>query len=148
MFGESIALDRAFDNQWGVAQNLSGQGALALARGAADEAVALLGEAVGVLRRLGDRLSLVTALDRLAAAAAVRDDHTLAARLWGAATAQRDATGEPRTPAEAAAIDRHLDVARAALGPERFAAAAAGGAGLELDAALVEALAHRPTQVG
>ncbi len=83
----------------------------------------------------------MTALERLAATAAVRDDHAFAARLWGAATAQRDAAGEPRTAAEAAAIDRYLDASRAALGAERFAAAATDGAALDLEAALAEALA-------
>jgi hypothetical protein len=48
----------------------------------------------------------------------VRSDHASAARLWGAATAQRDA----------------------ALGPEHLAAAATAGAALDLEAALVEAL--------
>jgi hypothetical protein len=83
----------------------------------------------------------VTALEQLAATAAVRGDHAVAARLWGAATAQRDAAGEPRTIADAAAIDRHLDASRAALGPDGFAAAAGGGAALDVDAALAEALA-------
>ena len=140
LFAESIALDHAFDNHWGAAQNLSGQAALALARGAPDEAATLLAEAVQALRPLGDRLSLVTALERLAATAALRNHHALSARLWGAATAQRDAAGEPRTAADSAAIDRHLDASRAALGPERFAAAATGGAALDLEAALAEAL--------
>jgi hypothetical protein len=71
----------------------------------------------------------------------MRGDHAVAARLWGAATAQREAAGLPRTCTEAAAVDRHLETSRTALGPEGFAAAAAGGAGLELEAALAEALA-------
>jgi tetratricopeptide (TPR) repeat protein len=142
LFAESTALDRAFDNRWGVAQNLSGQALLALARDAPGEATALLAEAVATLRRLGDRLSLVAALDRLAATAAVRGDHALAARLWGAASAQRDAAGEPRTVADAAALDRYVDAARTALGAERFAAEAVDGAGLTLEAALDEALAR------
>jgi tetratricopeptide (TPR) repeat protein len=141
LFAESIALDRRFDNHWGIAQNLSGQAALALARGAPDEAAALLTEAVQALRALGDRPSLITALERLAATAAMRGDHAVAARLWGAATAQREAAGEPRSASEAAAVDRHLDASRAALGPDGFAAAAASGAGLDLEAALAEALA-------
>ena len=140
LFAEGIALDRAFDNHWGVAQNLSEQAALALARGEPEVATTLLAESVQGLRLLGDRLSLVAALERLAATAAVRNDHAVAARLWGAATAQRDAAGEPRSAAEAAAIDRYLEASRAALGSKRFAAAAAGGAALELDAALAEAL--------
>jgi predicted ATPase/DNA-binding SARP family transcriptional activator len=141
LFAESITLDRAFDNQWGVAQNLSGQASLALARGAPDESAALLTQAVEALRSLGDRPSLVVALEGLAATAAVREDHAFAARLWGAATAQRDAAGEPRTAADAATLDRYVDASRSALGPERFAAAATDGAGLDLDAALTEALA-------
>jgi hypothetical protein len=141
LFAESMALDREFDNHWGVAQNLSGQATLALARDAPGEAAMLLADAVQALRELGDRLSLVTALERLAATAAARNDHARAARWWGAATALRDTAGEPRTAAEAAAIDRHLDASRSALGSESFAAAAAGGAALELDPALNEALA-------
>ena len=70
----------------------------------------------------------------------MRSEHAFAARLWGAATAQRDAAGEPRTIADAAVIDRYLDVSRAALGPEHFAAAATAGAALDLEAALAEAL--------
>jgi hypothetical protein len=86
---------------------------LALARGAPEAAAELLAEAVVALRQLGDRLSLVIALERLAATGAVRDDHAVAARLWGAAAAQRDAAGESLTVAETAAIDRHLDGSRA-----------------------------------
>lgn len=140
LFEESLALDRAFDNQWGIAQTLTGQAALALARGAADEATALLARAIDVLRPLDDRPSLVKALEHLAATAAVRDEHALAARLWGAATAQREAAGEPRTDAEAAAIDRHLAASRATLGPKRFASAENSGTEIELDAALAEGL--------
>jgi hypothetical protein len=81
-------------------------------------------------------------LEGLAATAAVREDHAFAARLWGAATAQRDATGEPRTAADAATLDRYVDASRSALGPERFAAAATGGAAFDLDVALAEALAR------
>ncbi|MBS1887630.1 MAG: tetratricopeptide repeat protein [Actinobacteria bacterium] len=140
LFEESIALDRAFENRWGVAQTFSGMAALALARGAPDEALALLAEAAEVLRALDDRPSLVRVLEQLAATAAVRGDDALAARLWGAATAQRETAGEPRTSGDAAAIDRHLDASREALGPERFAEAAGGGAAIELETALAEAL--------
>jgi predicted ATPase/DNA-binding SARP family transcriptional activator len=141
LFAESIVLDRAFDNGWGVAQNRSGQAMVELARGAHQAAAELLAEAVETLRPLGDRLSLLTVLERLAATAAVRNDHAAAARLWGAAKAERDIAGEPCTATEAAEIDRHLDASRAALGPERFAAIASGGATLDLETALAEALA-------
>lgn len=144
LFEEAMALDREFDNEWGMAQNLSGRAALALARGNADDAAALLAEAVALLRRLDDRPSLVRVLEQLAATAAVRGDDPLAARLWGAATAQREDLGQPCTPAEAAAIDRHLDGSRSALGAERFAAAAEEGAALDLEAALEDALAAAP----
>jgi hypothetical protein len=61
--------------------------------------------------------------------------------LWGAATAQREAAGEPRSAAEEATLERHLDASSAALGPDGFAAAAAGGGVLGLEEALAEALA-------
>jgi predicted ATPase/DNA-binding SARP family transcriptional activator len=140
LFAESIGLDRAFGNHWGVAQNLIEQSALALARDAPDDASAMLADAVRMLRELGDRVSLVIALERLAATAAVREDHTRAARLWGAATAQRDAAGEPRSAGDAAALARFLDASRAALGRARFAAASSEGAALDFDAALADGL--------
>jgi tetratricopeptide (TPR) repeat protein len=140
LFEESLALDREFDNRWGIAQNLAGQAGLALAHRDPDRATALLAEAIDVQRELEDRPSLLRALERLAAAAAVRGDHTAAARLWGAAEAQRDAVGEPITAGEAAAVERHLAASREALGPEAFAAAASAGAALDLDGALGEAL--------
>ena len=117
LFGESIALDRAFDNQWGVAQNLSGQ---ATARARPRRA-----RRGGRTARRGGpgaapaRRSAVAGQPRSSGWPPPRrcaNDHAFAARLWGAATAQRDAAGEPRTVAEAAAIDRHLDASRAALG--------------------------------
>jgi tetratricopeptide (TPR) repeat protein len=140
LFEESIAIDRGFDNQWGIAQTLSGQAALALARGCGDEATALLAEAIEVMGRLDDRPSLIRTLDPLAATASVRGDHLLAARLWGAATTHREEIGEPRTVGEAAAVDRHLDASRAALGSEGFSRAAATGSVLELETVLAEAL--------
>lgn len=138
LFAESIALDREFDNQWGIAHNLSGQAVLALARDAPTEAAALLAQAVETIRPLGDRILQVIALERLAATAAALGEHAMAARLWGAATAQRAVSGEPLTPADAAMLARYLDDARAALGADRFADAAKVGAGLELEAALIE----------
>ncbi len=140
LFADSIVLDREFDHQWGIAHNLSGQAVLALARGAPDQAAALLAEAVEVIRPLGDRILQVIALERLAATAAVRNEHARAARLWGAATAQREASGEPLTPADAAMLDPYLRPSRAALGSEGFAAAAKEGAALDLSSALAEAL--------
>ena len=83
---------------WGVAQNLSGQGALALARGAPGEAAALLAEAVEALRAA--RRPAVARRRRSSGSPPRRRcaaTTPLAARLWGAATAQRDAAGEPRT---------------------------------------------------
>ena len=140
LFADSLVLDRESDNQWGIAHNLSGQAVLALARGVPDQAAALLAEAVEVIRPLGDRILQVIALERLAATAAARNEHARAARLWGAATAQREVSGEPLTPADASMLDPYLRPSRAALGSERFAAAAKEGAALDLSTALAEAL--------
>jgi hypothetical protein len=79
-------------------------------------------------------------LDQPAAAASVRGDDLLAARVWGAATAHREAVGEPRSLGEAAAIDPYLNRSRAALGGKSFHRAATAGAALELETALADAL--------
>ena len=66
---------------------------------------------------------------------------TAAARLLGAAEALFAAAGTRLSPAQRADHERAGNLARAALGEERFAAAWAAGSAMCLDAVVVEALA-------
>ena len=66
---------------------------LAVRLGHADEAIALAKESLAFFRQLHDRFAIVYAMVPLAAAAALKGDDLLAARILGARAAVTDRTG-------------------------------------------------------
>jgi hypothetical protein len=84
---------------------------------------------------------MAVALEGLARVAWAQDQHWRAARLGGAAAAQRAAIGAPLPPADRRAHDGLTMAARAALGEEAFAEAWAAGRALPLEQVVAEALA-------
>jgi predicted ATPase/DNA-binding XRE family transcriptional regulator len=109
---------------------------LAVRRGDADEAIALVRENLTRIRELDDKFAFVYALIPLATAAVLKGDHAWAARILGV----RDAVIE-RTGAEVAdgpvrdLRDRAEQEARARLGPERWTRAYAAGRRTYIDSA-------------
>jgi tetratricopeptide (TPR) repeat protein len=104
------------------------RGVLAVRRGNADEAIALMRESLAGIRELHDKFAFVYALVPLAAAAVLKGDDAWAARIMGARDAVTDRTG-------ATVADRFVNdlreqserEARARLGPDRWARAYAAG---------------------
>lgn len=145
---EALALDREFGDEWASAVDLGLLAGLTLEEGEPAAAAELQHESLSALRRFGDRTSLVEGLERSAAIAAALGSAERAARLAGAAEAERAALGEPAGPGERALVERHLTAARARLGEDAFEVAAAAGRLLRLDEALaaaLEAAARAPT---
>lgn len=84
---------------WGAAGARLARAWVLLVRGDVDEAIARAHGALATFHRIGDRRGATEALEVLAVAAGRRGRHRLAARLLGAAAAQRQAMGAPaRTP--------------------------------------------------
>jgi TPP-dependent trihydroxycyclohexane-1,2-dione (THcHDO) dehydratase len=77
----------------------------------------------------------------MASTAGVAGHGVRAARLLGAAMAQREALEAPQPANEQADVAQAVATARAALGEEAWAAAFAAGRALTLEEALAEALA-------
>lgn len=120
--GGSIALYRAW------IERIAGDDAAA-------EAASM--DAAGALAGGGSRALAAAALDELAISAARRGQFERAARLFGAADAERERLGVTRlTWPGVPARNPELAAARDALGDDRFAAETAAGAGLTLDAAV------------
>jgi hypothetical protein len=102
---------------------------------------------------MGDHESIAESLEGLGELAAAQGESRRAARLWGAAEAQREVAGVPRSRMERAGHERTVAAARAALGEEAFAAAWEAGRALSPDAAVPFALddssassaGHRPS---
>jgi predicted ATPase/DNA-binding XRE family transcriptional regulator len=120
---------------------------VAVRRGDADEAIALVRESLTGIRELQDKFAFVYALVPLAAAAVLKGDDAWAARILGAREAVTERTGA--TVVDNAVHDLQEQVerdARARLGPDRWAMAYAAGRKTSIDG-LLKDIDNRPPLV-
>jgi ATP/maltotriose-dependent transcriptional regulator MalT len=97
---------------------------------------ALYEQGVGVASKAGEKRTITSGLEGLAAAVAAQGNHAWAARLWGAAEALREAIGAPLPPVERAPYHRAVAAARTELGEQACATAWAEGRTLSPEQAL------------
>ncbi len=132
---------------WFLQLGLYIRAVLAVRRGAADEAIALMRQSLTRIRDYQDKFAFVYALVPLAAAAVLKGDDAWAARILGARDAVTERTG-------ATVVDKAVDdlmeqaerEVRARLGPHRWARAYAAGRKASIDSLLEDiegALASR-----
>jgi len=108
---------------------------LAVRRGNADEAIALMRESLTCIRELQDKFSLVYAMVALAAAAVLRGDDAWAARVLGAGDAVTERSGATVVDKSVQDIREQAERGvRARLGPDRWAGAYASGRSASIDA--------------
>jgi predicted ATPase/DNA-binding XRE family transcriptional regulator len=110
---------------------------LAVRRGKADEAIALVRESLARIRELHDKFAFVYALVPLAAAATLKGDDAWAARILGVRAAVTESTGV--TVVDKSVHDLRDEAerqARVRLGPERWAQAQAAGRRTTIDSLL------------
>jgi len=117
----------------------------AVARGSSERAGGLLLEVLEIVRETGSKSAGQSTLEVSAGLAAMRAEHSRAARLHGAAEAQMRQTSLHSDPADAAFLMPLLDRARAALGAEAFASSKEAGTVLAYDEAIGEARAWLAT---
>jgi DNA-binding CsgD family transcriptional regulator/tetratricopeptide (TPR) repeat protein len=139
-YDEALSLARSVSDAVGVAAALTRKARLSQLRGADDEAMTLLEEAISLQVASGDG-GQVTSLEALAGVAVQQRRASAAAGLFGAAQALRTAWGCPRTPFESGDYEVDLERLRAAVDPAELDAAWAQGAAMSLDDAV--ALARR-----
>jgi predicted ATPase/DNA-binding SARP family transcriptional activator len=140
LYEESHALYKEGGDQYGQSLTLYNLGDLAIRMGDHERARSHLTEGLARARTLGDNARCAEYLERLALLAASRREPARAARLWGAAEAQREALEAPRAPHEQAEHEQEVAGARAQLGEAAFAAAWGAGRALALEQAIAEAL--------
>jgi ATP/maltotriose-dependent transcriptional regulator MalT len=122
---------------WFLTWALNVRAIVAVRRGHADEAIALVRESLIRIRDLQDKFAFVYAVVPLAAAAVLKGDDAWAARILGARDTVSERTGATvvlklvRDLREQAERD-----ARARLGPDRWARAYAAGRTTSIDALL------------
>ena len=139
LHAQSLPLFGETDRQ-GVARAHAGWGEAALAAGDTAAARGHFGESLRIFGELGES-AIVWSLAGLAGVAVAQDAAELAARLWGAVEAERERSQRREAPASRAGYERARDRARAALGPDAFAAAWAEGRPMTLEQAVAEAVA-------
>ena len=101
---------------------------LAVRRGSADEAIAVVRESLTRIRELHDKFAFVYALVPLAAAAVLKGDDAWAARILGARDAVTERTGATVADTSVHDLREHSEhELRARLGPDRWARAYAAG---------------------
>jgi tetratricopeptide (TPR) repeat protein len=137
-------LDRASQSlreagPWFLALGLYVRASLAVRKGKADEAIALMAESLTSIRELQDKFAFVHALVPLASAAVLKGNHVWAARILGARDAVAERTGatvaDNRAHELLATAERE---ARARLGPDRWARTYAAGQSASIDSLLKE----------
>lgn len=115
-------------------------GVVALHQANPSRAFERLREAVSVARALGNQDGLAYVLEGLAWASALVGCRERAARLLGAAAAQREALGQVRWPRFREEVETEVAAARAALGEAAWTAAFTAGQALTLEEAIAETL--------
>lgn len=121
-FGRCLEIQREIGDRPGAAETLLAMaGATALA-GCLDEARRLTREGIALLRELGDRLSIVSAIEACLILASVEAKPELVMRLAEQRRVYRKSTAFREIPADERRLGGIVAAARRALGPERVAA--------------------------
>lgn len=139
-YEECLALMRRLGDTRGIAVSLQNLGNVHQDQRLPDQAAARYREALSLYRELGDRRGIASCLQGLASVAVLRDDAERAARLCGAAAAQRAAIGFRLAAFGREKFEGTVASARAALSEEAFTEAWLAGQALTLDDAIAEAL--------
>jgi ATP/maltotriose-dependent transcriptional regulator MalT len=119
-------------------------GLLALDVGQYERARAIFAECLATARESEIRWLMGTLLEATASVAAGQGEAERAVRLFGGAEAERRLLNTPLRPALQSLYQRHIALARSALGEERFLHALEQGRALPLDQSLALALEEVP----
>ena len=138
---QGLAVFRAIGNKFSTAHALYRYGRdVALPQHRYDEAIALFKEGLLLSRGARSRWQSQLCLEGLAQAASARGHYDHAARLFGAAEAQREIVGERYEPVDQDSHNQRVAPVRVTLGDTAFAAAWAAGRAMTMDQAVEYAL--------
>ena len=130
LYEDSLVAGRASKNHLIVARTLTNLGLAAIEFGHREQGAELHQEALRMYLDLGDRRGIASSLEGLAATAV--NAPGLAARLYGAAAALRDATGSPVPAVEQNAFEQGVSAARSRLDEAAFERAWSAGRAADL----------------
>ncbi len=140
---EALETQREMGDAWGASFSLSYLGLASCTHGLFAQAKAYLSESLSVRWTMRTQEEIAHGIANFAVLAASSGQHAVAARLFGAAEAERDAIGLKLQEPERSAYDRAIDAARVGLSRETFATCWIAGGALGVEHAVAEALAMR-----
>jgi predicted ATPase/DNA-binding XRE family transcriptional regulator len=124
---------------WFLSWTLYLRAFLAVKRGNAHEAIALVRESLTYIRQLNDKFAFVYAMVPLAAAAVLKGDNAWAARILGARDAVTESTGATVVDKSVNDLRERVEQdVRARLGPDRWGRAYAAGRVTSIDSMIKE----------
>jgi len=129
-FEQSLALVEEVGDRAGALETLLGLARVALDEGDREAARRRYQHCLTILHEMRSQEFLAACLEGLAALEAAQGAPRMAARLWGAAEALREAMGTPIYPVYRASYEQAIAQARATLGEQVFRTAWAEGRGL------------------
>jgi predicted ATPase/class 3 adenylate cyclase/DNA-binding CsgD family transcriptional regulator len=141
---EALRSFKELGDMQGVADTLLDLGELAITQGNYTSARARYVEGLALAREriIQHPVNTMIGLEGLAEVVAAQGEPIWAARLWGAALAQREATSFPLTPYNPARYERAVAAVRAQIGEQVFAVAWAEGRAMSLEQVLVAPAPH------
>jgi tetratricopeptide (TPR) repeat protein len=137
---ESLRLTQELGDHYLLAWSLGGLADLARLRADYKRATGMFNEALSLYQSSGDKIGPPFTLEALGLVAAARGDAKRAARLWGAASAWREAIHEPLSLAYQRDYAASITQARTQLGEKVYAAAWSEGHAMSPEQAITLAL--------
>jgi non-specific serine/threonine protein kinase len=147
---QALAIARELGDRTEIAFALADHARVDVERGRYPEAAASLADALRRAMALSARIIVPLGLETAGSLAAASGDDIGAVRLWGAADAERTASGFANMPADERHLDENMEEVRERLDPAAFAAAGAEGAAMPVEEAVAaaESLATRIASEG
>jgi predicted ATPase/DNA-binding XRE family transcriptional regulator/Tfp pilus assembly protein PilF len=142
---ECLPIFRELGNKRGIAEALSFVGMREVEEGEYEAARDSYIESLTLFHELGIKLGIAKCLSGLAAVFTRTGRPLMAARLWGAVAAIREAIGTPLPPASRPRVERHIAAARTQLDASSFEAAWAEGRAMPLVEAIADAMGETAT---
>jgi predicted ATPase len=144
-YQEALKLQQDLGDTWGSVTTYINLAGVAYHLGEFKEAETYSRQALTIAADIGDKESVAYALEGFGALATAQKDYTRAARVFGAASALREATNNPLPPSGGRdEYDQLVSTVREKLGDETMTASWTEGRALSLDKAIALALQTAP----
>jgi hypothetical protein len=135
-FEESLAIDRKYGDEWGIAVDTTNLGVALLESGDSEGGGDLIREALTLFNRLGDKDGVAECIEGMVGVNAAEGRPIVAARLSAAAARQRVDHGIAMPPADELRYRGYLDSVKAQIDAESFARALKEGEEMTLEQAV------------